>query len=230
MKPTETLAEENLNKGRTVRLYRHDGHYFLNVSDYDQASTFKSGSAELMVEMSLQPFRPAKQPHLLFAGLGFGYSLAKSVQELRQERATFRVVDGSPMRKWHKEFFKDLHGDSLVDPRIEWDDRRIKATLSESQAKYSAIYFDTVNCTWALGYDSKMVEDATGLGMLKSALKSGGLLVVLMDRPAPGISKRMERAGFDVVVEKIPVSKKGKQTRFHHVFICRKGAYESQHR
>jgi len=228
MKPTETIAEDTLGQGRSIRLYKHDGHFFINLSDYDQASTFKSGSAETMVETTVNPFRPARQPKLLFAGLGFGFGLAKATEELRQEKAVFHVVDSSPVKKWHQKFFPKLHGDFfLEDSRIEWDQRGIKSALTENKEKFAAIYFDTVNCAWALGRDAKMVEDTTGLGMLKSALKKGGLLVVLMDRPAPGVSKRIERAGFDVVVEKVPVSKKGKQTRFHHLFICRKGIYET---
>jgi len=226
MKPTEILAEDSLTNEREIRLHKHDGHFFINLSDYDQASTFKSGSAETMVEATINPFRPARQPKLLFAGLGFGFGLAKAVSELRQEKAHFHVVDSGPVKKWHEKFFPKLHGDEfLTDFRIEWDKRSIKSVLTENKEKFSAIYFDMVNCTWALNRDSDMVMNSTGIGMLKSGLKHGGLLVVLMDRPAPGVSKRIERAGFEVSVEKVSVSKKGKQTRFHHLFVCRKGIY-----
>jgi hypothetical protein len=58
-----------------------------------------------------------------------------------------------------------------------------------------------------------------------SALKQGGLLIIVVSKADNKLERTLRQAGFEVSSEAIPASHKGKKTQFHTVYLGKKGRF-----
>ena len=56
------------------------------------------------------------------------------------------------------------------------------------------------------------------------------MLAIWSVRYDKAFEKKLIKAGFDVTCEKVPATKKGKQNRFHTIWLAKKGQYQSKAR
>ena len=59
--------------------------------------------------------------------------------------------------------------------------------------------------------------------LVREALQDGGLLAVAASRPSVGMTRRLQRAGFEVAEFLVPASANAKKPRLQPVWLARKG-------
>jgi len=111
------------------------------------------------------------------------------------------------------------------------DPSPVQELIAENPETFSTILLDVDNGPWAFqDASNEALYSLDGLLAARQALKSGGVLGIWSMRYDKPFETLLEKAGFDVTVEKVPASKKGKQNRFHCIYLARKGLYQSQNR
>ncbi|NIP95079.1 MAG: spermidine synthase [Akkermansiaceae bacterium] len=228
MKPAVTLAETTLPGGTTLSLIEHDGEFYLQSDGIQLQSTFAHGAVEELARLACAPFQSARQPRLLFAGLGLGYTLAAARAALPQKRAAFVVAEPLPdLPAWHRSFLGNLHPGQLDDPRLDIRSQTLAAVLKKAPQGFQVILLDTESSPRLEGVtDRNGLLRSSFLNRAHSALKEGGLLAVRCSLDPASIERRLRQAGFDVAHESVPASHKGKQKRRSTIWLARKGTYQ----
>lgn len=232
MKPQIILAETTTPEGEPLTLVSHDGHYHIQSRGDKLMTTRSTGSEEELANLACAPSRPARQPITLIGGLGFAFTLAAATRALPQKGAKFLVAEQTKaIIQWNQSHLRELHPDLWEDDRILIEAHPVQQLIAENPETFSTILLDVDNGPWA--FQDAANEDLyslTGLYAAYGALKSGGILGVWSMRYDKSFAERLAKAGFEVSVEKVPASKKGKQNRFHTIYLARKGLYQSQNR
>lgn len=228
VKPQIVLAETTTPEGEPLTLISHDGHFHLQSHGEKLMTTFSHGSEEELAQMGCAPFRSARQPTILIGGLGFGYTLAAALEALPQKGARFIVAEQTPaIVEWSQTHLRELHPGLWEDERIIVERLPVQDLIRENEEALSAILLDVDNGPWAFQDEAnEALYSLDGLHAAKQALKTGGILAVWSVRYDKEFEKRLVKAGFEVTCEKVPATKKGKQNRFHTIWIARKGVYE----
>ncbi|MDB4440113.1 hypothetical protein N9162_00295, partial [bacterium] len=91
MKPRITVDQALAYSRQTIDLVEHDGRFFLECIGRQVDAQHTGRPAQELMEMTCQPFRAAKQPRIIFLGLGFGHAVTAARHYLPQEKATFVV-------------------------------------------------------------------------------------------------------------------------------------------
>jgi spermidine synthase len=230
VKPQILLAETTTPDGEPLSLVSHDGHYHLQSRGDKLMSTFAHHSEEALAEMACAPSRPARQPLVLVGGLGFGYTLAAATRALPQKGARFLVAEQAPaIIEWNQTHLRDLHPGLWDDDRILIEPETVQKLMAEHPESFSAILLDVDNGPWAFqDASNEALYSPAGLSAARDALKTGGILGVWSLRPDKTFEKRLYQAGFEVTCEKVPASNKGKQNRFHTIWLAKKDHYETR--
>ncbi|MBK1835401.1 hypothetical protein [Roseibacillus ishigakijimensis] len=232
MKPQTILAETTTPEGEPLTLVSHDGHFHLQSRGAKLMTTFSHGSEEELARLACAPSRAARQPAVLVGGLGFGYTLAAATEALPQQGARFLVAEQSPaIVEWNQTHLRELHPQLWEDDRILIEPVPVQQLMAENVDTFSAILLDVDNGPWAFqDAGNEDLYSLAGLERAKAALKTGGILGVWSVRPDKNFEKNLRKTGFEVSCEKVPATSKGKQNRFHTIWLARKGVYQSQHR
>ena len=232
MKPQIILAETTTPEGQPLTLVSHDGHYHLQSQGEKLMTTFSHGSEEELAHLGCAPSRPARQPVILIGGLGFGYTLAAATQALPQKGAKFVVAEQTPaIVEWNQTHLRDLHPQLWDDDRILVERLPVQDLIRENEETFSAILLDVDNGPWAFQDEANQaLYSLDGLHAAKQALKEGGILAIWSVRHDKAFGKTLLKAGFEVTCEKVPATKKGKQNRFHSIWLAKKGDYQSPNR
>ncbi|GHC55474.1 spermidine synthase [Roseibacillus persicicus] len=232
MKPQIILAETTSPEGEPLTLVSHDGHFHLQSRGEKLMTTFSHGSEEELATLACAPSRPARQPTVLIGGLGFGFTLASATQALPQKGARFVVAEQTPaIVEWNQTHLRDLHPNLWEDDRILIEPVPVQNLIKDNEETFAAIMLDVDNGPWAFQDEAnEALYSLDGLHLAKRALKSGGVLAVWSVRHDKAFEKKLIKAGFEVTCEKVPATKKGKQNRFHTIWLAKKGEYISQNR
>lgn len=193
-------------------------------------TTFSHDSEEELARLGCAPSKPARQPAVLIGGLGFGYTLAAATRALPQKGAKFLVAEQTPaIVEWNQTHLRELHPQLWEDDRILIETVPVQQLIRENEETFAAILLDVDNGPWAFQDEAnEALYSLNGLQLAKQALKTGGILAIWSVRYDKTFEKNLIKAGFDVSCEKVPASKKGKQNRFHTIWLARKGLYQSQ--
>lgn len=228
VKPQIILAETTTPEGEPLTLISHDGHYHLQSRGDKLMTTFSHGSEEELANLACAPCRPARQPIVLIGGLGFGYTLAAATRALPQKGARFLVAEQTPeIITWNQTHLRDLHPDLWGDDRIVIEPVTVQALMAEHPGVFSAILLDVDNGPWAFqDKGNENLYSLDGLRRAYDALKVGGVLGVWSVRPDKTFEKNLLKTGFEVRCEKVAATSKGKQNRFHTIWLAKKGHYE----
>ncbi len=193
-------------------------------------TTFSHGSEEELARLACSPSQPARQPAVLIGGLGFGYTLAAATQVLPQKGAKFLVAEQTPaIVDWNQTHLRDLHPQLWEDDRIFIETLPVQDLIKENEETFAAILLDVDNGPWAFQDEAnEALYSLNGLHLAKQALKTGGILAVWSVRQDRNFEKKLIKTGFDVTCHKVPASKKGKQNRFHTIWLAQKGTYQKK--
>lgn len=224
MKPRQVVSEITACTGSSLTLVQHDGRHFLECEGRQvDASHFSSPATQLVTTLS-RPFRPARQPRLIFLGLGLGHALRAAREVLPQEKASFVVLpEAAAISDW---LSQHLSPDPLDDERILLESLSPFDLLPNELEGSQGIVGDLDHLD-ALAPKSWSITSPTILGNYRERLKHGGLLGLLSTRPVAGLEKELRKAGFEVATDLAPLSQNSKKNRI--LYLARKGNYLRSH-
>jgi len=228
VKPTHILAETSTPEGAPLALVEHDGEFYLQSAGVPLQSTFAHNGAAELGRLAAHPFRGARQPRLLLAGLGLGYTLAALREALPQKRAIFQVAEPiSDLPSWHRQHLTTIHPGQLDDPRLILHREGLPGALRKDGEGFQIIIMDAEGSLPQTGVtDRKGVPHSSFLHRANSSLKEGGLLAISCQASLHSFERKLRQAGFDVAHELVPTSQKGKQKQRATIWLARKGAYQ----
>jgi len=222
MQPWELLDETNIpGSDETLRLKRRGQEYSIMLGANELMNSRLSGSERALATLSLEKLAGRKSPHILIGGLGMGFTL-RAALEAADDTAQITVVELVPaVIAWARGPMADLHGASLIDPRMTILEGDIGAAIRTETAGYDAILLDVDNGPDGLSRPSNdALYTAKGIGEAKAALTPGGVLAVWSSAPDAGFTRRLKQAGF--ATEEKPVRAHGKSGARHTIWLAMK--------
>lgn len=221
MKPRITLAETPLPEGGTLALQEHDGRMSLTIHGQQICGPATRAAEEELARLACAPFRPARQPKLWFAGLGLGHAIAAAAAELKQKRGTFLVAEPlAELADWHRKHLPD--SPLVTDDRVRLEGDCQPASLSRLAGTLHAILIHLDAAPVGPG-NRPWVDDRRWLAAAYEALQPGGLLAIAASRPAGTLTRRLQRAGFEVAEFTVPSSPGARKPRMLPIWLARKG-------
>ena len=224
MKPRNTVARTESCTQLTLDLIEHDGRHFLECEGRQVDGSNLGHAARKLVELMSRPFRPARQPRLVFLGLGMGHAIKAAREALPQEKSSFIVLPESPeLAGW---LSTHLSEDPLDDERVHLDNINPFSPLPAAYAGSQGIFADLDHLEALAPKDWKITSPQV-LSNFQERLKAGGLLGLISTRPVAGLEKELRKAGFDIATDLAPLSEKSKKNRT--LYLARKGHYQRTH-
>lgn len=224
MKPRNIIAKTESCTQLAFELIEHDGRYFLECEGRQVDAAHLGHAARKLVGIMTHPFRPARQPRIIFLGLGFGHAILEACSVLPQEKASFVILpEARELPAWHREHFDNQ---SLDDERIRIETDSPFAPLSNELANSQGIVADLDHLE-ALAPKKWSIDSPQVLNGLSDRLKTGGLLGLISSRPVPGLEKALKKAGFEVATDLAPLSENSKKNRT--LYLAKKGYYQRSH-
>jgi hypothetical protein len=221
MKPRITLAETALPEGGTLALQEHDGRMALLIHGQQICGPATRAAETELARLACAPFRPARQPKLLFIGLGLGHQISSAAVELKQKRGTFIVAEPlAALVEWHKRHLPESA--LLTDPRVVLENDCGPAALIRHAGALHAILIHLDASPVGPG-NRPWVDDRRWLAAAYEALQAGGLLAIASSRPVASLTRRLQRSGFEVAEFTVPASPNAKRSRMQPIWLARKG-------
>lgn len=222
MKPRNTVEQTTSCTRRPLELIEHDGRYFLETSGTQIAAQNWANPAIELMEMVCQPFRPAKQPRLIFLGLAFGQAVAAARHFLPQEKASFVIFpEADELPDWVEKHLPESPIDDDQN-RVHLETHSPFYPIPPEYAKSQAVIMDLDHLI-ALSPPNYDPIHPASLHNIYDSLKVGGLLGILGSRLDNGLKKKLQKCGFEVAHEFVPLSEKSKKNRT--LYLARKGHY-----
>jgi spermidine synthase len=204
MKKTILLDQATTPDGRPMTLHEHDGVFMIRVDGVELMSTRQHHSEEKLAELACaQVGKQSGNARVLIGGLGLGFTLRAALGALGSN-ATVVVVELMPaVIRWNENPGYRLGADAMADHRVEVIAGDVVDVLKKSRGQFDAIILDVDNGASGLtAAANSRLYSATGLAMIRSALRPDGCLAVWSADADPAFVERMGQAGFAVMVER----------------------------
>ena len=220
MKKSVLLDQAQTPDGKTMTFHERDGVYTIRIDTIELMSTRHHNSEEVIAELGCAHIRAKSEAQVLIGGLGFGFTLRKSLACL-SSNAVVTVAEIMPsVVTWNLAPEYNLAADALGDPRVKLVLEDVAKIIAARPAGFDSIILDIDNGTSAFSTEAnKNLYREAGLLKAKAALKPGGCLAVWSSHDDPPFAKLMGRLGFDVKVERVQAHKNG--GNWHSLFIGR---------
>ncbi|MEN8773732.1 MAG: hypothetical protein ABF379_07330 [Akkermansiaceae bacterium] len=224
MKPRRIVAQAKSCTHLYLDFIEHDGRFFLECEGRQVDGSNQGYATRKLLELMSRPFRPARQPRIVFLGLGFGHAVAAARESLPQEKASFVVI---PEAETLVDLISaNLAVDPLDDERVHMDNLDPFAPLPADYSGSQGIFAD-LDQLEALSPKTWSITSTTVLGNFQARLKTGGLLGLITNRPVAGLERALRKSGFEVSLDLAPFSEKSKKNR--NLYLARKGHYQRTH-
>lgn len=190
-------------------LARHDDDWVVRVDGRMLMSTRVHQSEITLAEYSIE--RADSPQHVLVGGLGLGYTLRATLDEL-DEDAHVTVVELVPeLVDWNRRLLHHLNDNALEDPRCEVIVADVFEVISRRKHAYDVIMLDVDNGPRALSQakNQRLYSDA-GTRACRDALNPAGVLGVWSAGPNAKYAARMQRFGFETEVLRVPAREGGR--------------------
>jgi len=204
MKKTILLDQATTPDGSRMTLHEHDGVYMIRVDGVELMSTRQHHSEEKLAELACGQLRERmSEARVLIGGLGLGFTLRTALENLGPA-ATVVVVELMPaVIRWNQTPGYRLAADAMADPRVEVVVGDVVDVLKKSRGRFDAIILDVDNGASGLtAAANSRLYSATGLAMIRAALRPDGCLAVWSADADPAFVQRMGQGGFAVTVER----------------------------
>lgn len=219
MKPRVTLEEATTAEGVPFKLVEHDQRLFLECNGKQIDGSHLSNIGESLGKLVTSPFRPARQPKVLFLGLGFGHYLRSALQALPQERAKFYVsLESAELPDWLA-----ARGLGFDDERIEYLPDSPFESLPQEIGPFQAIIAD-LDYLRTLSPEKWEPTRLRWVRQASDTIKAGGILAFVTDRRDPQLEKNFGLVSCRPVWETMSITEKSKRQRV--TYLARKGHYE----
>jgi spermidine synthase len=200
MTPFTLVATARTPDGATLTLHERPPHFYLRVNGQPLMATNASVSEIALAELSCAKLASVKSPRLLIGGLGFGYSLRRTL-ELVGPSAVVEVAELLPeIVTWNQQFLGAVNGALLDDQRVHVKVQDVFQTISQADpASYDAILLDVDNGPIAMVQDANSrLYQTQGFAAITRALTPKGRVTFWSASPDAAFAKRLSQAGFQV--------------------------------
>ncbi len=220
MRANELLAETRTPDGAALTLVRQSGRLQVQVNGIILMSSHVHGSEEAMAHISCAPLHDKVRATVLVGGLGMGYTLRATLDALGPD-AEVTVSELHPaLVEWNRGVLGPLAGHPLADPRVKLVEGDVAALLRASPGAFDVVLLDVDNGPEAFtSSKNAWLYSQAGLGVVRSSLRPGGMLVVWSAFPAPGFPSALARAGLRA--ETVNVRARLKKGSRHVLYVGR---------
>jgi spermidine synthase len=198
--PAEVVARSVSPRGELV-LRRAGGHYELISNGVFLMDSRDGTSERALVRGALDTLDAGSEGRrrggrtVLLGGLGMGFSLLEALATERVAAVT--VVEVEPeVIAWHRTHLRGVGGGAIADPRVTVIAGDLAAWLrrQRGQGQFDAVCLDVDNGPdWTVTDSNAWLYGSDGLGLLRRALRPGGVLAVWSSAAAPRFLERLRR-------------------------------------
>jgi spermidine synthase len=227
MIPWEALGRAAAPGGSVLTLHRRGDEYVIRVDGKDLMGSRQHGSEDALAQLGCQGLGAVERPRVLIGGLGMGFSVRAALDVLGP-KAEIDVAELVPVVvAWNRGPLAALAGSPLDDPRVSVCEGDVVELICASRARYDAILLDVDNGPSALTSPSNArLYGPSGLARAAQALKPCGLLAVWSASDEPEFTRKLERAGYEVKIERVLARHNGAKRggKRHVLWLARKRA------
>jgi spermidine synthase len=221
MLPWKVIGRSKAASGGELVLSERGGEYSLRINGWELMSSRKHGSEDAMAEVGLAGLTNAAAAHVLVAGLGIGFSLRATLDQL-PKTAKVTVAEYVPaIVEWNRGVLGPLAGNPLADPRVTLVVGDVRDVMRKHPGGFDAILLDTDNNETAFtDLSPAALYGPAGLKDARKALRPKGTLVIWSAGPDVKFEKRLGQAGFRAESIVAPAQGNGKGAK-HVLFTGR---------
>jgi len=202
--PAEVLERWQTPRGELA--LRRVGPHLEIISNGVFLMDTRNGESERRLVSEALERCAAPAPRILIGGLGVGFSLRTAVGA--PHVSTIDVVEIEPaVVAWHATHLRNITGTALDDPRVSIREADLVDVLGAGGDAYDVICLDTDNGpNWLVFDANRGLYTADGLDMLRSRLRSGGVLAVWSASRDEAFERRLARGfgAFDTIEIPVP--------------------------
>jgi len=187
--------------GTELRLYARGDEHSITIagSSGELMGSRMHGSEEALAQLTCTRIASRPAPHVLFGGLGLGFTLAAALRHLGAD-ATVTVAELVPaVVQWNRTVLGHHAGHPLDDPRVTVHEGDVGLLLRNSVHTYDAILLDVDNGPEGLTrHGNNWLYSVAGLEAAFQALRPDGVLAVWSAGPDAVFGERLRQRGFEV--------------------------------
>jgi spermidine synthase len=224
MLPWERLASTVAPDGTPLELRRRGRDHVIRAGAHELMSNDDDASSRALADLGCAHIERGRRARVLVGGLGMGFTLRAALDRVGP-RAVVEVAELVPaVVEWNDGplGLGALAGHPLRDRRTELRVGDVRAFIRAAKARYDAILLDVDNGPIALAHRANdELYGARGIADAWDALRPLGVLAVWSLSGDARYTKRLERQGFRVAMERVHGSRKGRG-REHVVWVARR--------
>ncbi len=222
MQPWEKIAEASAPDGLPLTLQRRGEEFLIRAAGRDLMSSLDDGSSKALARLGCAHISGAESPKVLIGGLGMGFTLAEALRCVGK-RATVEVAELVPaVVEWNRNYLGELAAHPLRDLRTKLFAGDVSDPIARRGNFWDAILLDVDNGPCALAHETNQrLYQGGGIDRVFRALRPRGVLGVWSFGDDRAFTKRLERGGFRVSVERVEGSRKGRGRR-HVIWVATK--------
>ena len=227
MIPWEQLGRVLVPGGVELSLHRRDQEYVIRVNGYPLMGSREHGSEDSLAHLGCAGLRDKAKPRVLIGGLGMGYTVRAALDVLGPQAAVDVAELVPAVIAWNRGPLAHLAGAPTADRRVKVLQGDVVPLIAKSRDRYDAMLLDVDNGPNALTSPANArLYGPAGLARSKVALKQGGILAIWSDADDPRFTVALEKAGFEVRVERALARHNGtkKGGKRHVLWLARRPA------
>lgn len=208
MKRWTRLEQVTTPDGSALALYEHDGEYTLRVGGRELMSTRRHASELRLGELGGLAAARRPRGRVLVGGLGLGFTLRGALKTAPPDAEVVVAELIEDVVRWNRVPAYPLAARELADPRtrvVVGDVFDVIAGAARStDDAFDAILLDADNGTTAMmTAGNRELFVASGLRLVRAALRDGGIAVYWSAGPEPTLERLMRKSGFSVRTERV---------------------------
>jgi len=182
-------------------------------------SSRECASEEALADLACDEIGARPLARVLVGGLGMGFTLARALGRLGPSARVVVAEIVPAVVRWNRGVLGEVSGFPLEDARVTVHEGDVADVIRSEAGAWDAILLDVDNGPTALTATTNgRLYSSRGLEAAFAALRTGGVLGVWSAAPDDAFTRRMSRAGFEVVSERLR-SRGGHRGRRHVVWL-----------
>lgn len=222
MIPWEKLAVAEALDGKPLELRRRGDEYVIMADGQQLMSSEDESSSKDLARLGCAHLDRRAPARVLVGGLGMGYT-QRAALDCLGPRAVVELCElVEAVVEWNRRWLGALAGSPLDEKRTELHLEDVRRRIDAANGRYDAILLDVDNGPTALAHKrNNALYSARGIEAAWRALKVGGVLAVWSFGDDKRFTARLEKQGFEVEVQRVHGSRKGRG-RYHVIWTARR--------
>lgn len=192
------------NQPEFMELWQRDEEFVLRVGGRELMSSRVHSSEDALADLACDKLGESPEARILIGGLGMGFTLAATLRRIGPEARVIVAEFVSSVVAWNRGVLGELTGFPLEDARVCIHEGDVAELIRAESSAWDAILLDVDNGPTGLTQSANdWLYSVQGLKAAFGALRPGGVLGVWSAGSDSGFTRRMTRAGFDVVTEDV---------------------------